>query len=98
MIEQPLGVAHRAVGIDDLTAAQLAERRDQCRIGRHTGQIDFVHEGEEFVRVDPIDRHQPVQGRAVLAGIGTPQVGRRPGRQVEPVADELVHPLLHLVE
>ena len=52
MIEQPLGMPDRAVGMDDLAAAQLAERGDERRIGRNAGQVDIVNKGEKLVRVD----------------------------------------------
>src|SRR2546423_1948940 len=98
MIEQPLGMPHRAVGVDDLAAVELAEGGDKRSIRRHAGEVDLVHKGEKVMRVDVVDLHQPVHRRAVLAEISAPQLGRPLRRNRETDADVLVHPVLHLIE
>jgi hypothetical protein len=76
MVEQTLGVPHRAVGVDDFAAAQLSQCGHQRRIGRHAGQVNVMHKGKKLMRVDPVDGHQSTQGRAVFAKIGAAQLGR----------------------
>ena len=98
MVEQPLGVAQRAIGVDDFTPGQSRQCGGENGIGRHAGEIDFVHIAQEVVGVDPVDRHQPAQGRAVLAEIGLLQPERRFGRQVQAIGDEAGHQCMNLVE
>ena len=49
----------------DLAPRQRRDRRRQLRIGRESRDVDIVHMTKEFVRIDAVFVHQPVQRRAV---------------------------------
>ena len=98
MIQQPLGMALRAVSMDDLAAGQFRQRLDENRVGRHADEVDLMYVSEEIFRVDPVDRHQAAHRRSVLAEIGLLHQQRRFGRQVQPVSDEGRHACVDLVE
>jgi hypothetical protein len=98
MVEQPLGMALRAVGMDDLAAGQSRQRLDENRVGRYAGEVDLVHISQEILGVDPVDRHQTAHRRPVLAEIGLLYQQRPFRRQAQPVGDEARHARVDLVE
>ena len=91
-------MALRTIGMDDLTARQPRQRLDQNGVGRHAGEVDLVHIGEEILGVDPVDRHQAAHRRPVLAKIGLLYQQRPFRRQAQPVGDEARHTRVDLVE
>ena len=88
--EHAPGVPLVGIGEDELAARQPVERRDQRRICGQPGEVDVVHEVEEFARVDAVVAHQPGERRAVREEMPSAPAAPPPDRS-EQALDILAH-------
>ena len=64
-VEHAIGIGRVGDGEDDLAPGQPTDRRRERGVFLEHVHLDIMDEGEEFVRVDVMFRHQPGQRRAM---------------------------------